>query len=69
MCLTIPENDLPRLAKSWLTISWNNETSITLIWCHQQVNSINLKRGFDETSNLKPSSGVERFLAGIDGNF
>jgi hypothetical protein len=34
--------------------------SITLIWCRQQVNLLNPKRGFDTTSNLKPSSGDEQ---------
>ncbi len=36
-------------------------TSITEIWCHLQVNLLNLYRGFDETNSLKPSSGEEWF--------
>ncbi len=46
----ILEDDLPRLAKSRLTTSWN------------------LKRGFDETISLKPSSRDERFKLVIGRN-
>jgi hypothetical protein len=40
-----------------------------VIWCHQQVNLLNLKGGFDKTSSLKPSSGDERFQLELIGIF
>ncbi len=70
-CLTengqIPEDDLPRLARSRHMTSRNwpgSRKSITVIWCHRQVNLLNLKRGFNESSSLKPSTGDERFRTG-----
>jgi hypothetical protein len=69
---TIPEDDLPRLAKSRLTTSRNWPglgTSITVIWCHRQVNLQSHKGGFDETSSLKPSSGDKRFRSESIGIF
>jgi hypothetical protein len=67
-CLTengqIPEDDLNRLAKVRLTPSRNWKgpgTSLTVIWCHRQVNLLNLIKGFDEMSSLKPSSEDKGF--------
>jgi hypothetical protein len=33
-------------------------TSITVTWFHRQVNFLNLKRRFDDTSSLKPFPGI-----------
>jgi hypothetical protein len=58
---TIPVDYLLRMVKSRLMPSWNWQgpgTSITVIWCHRQVNLLNFNRGFDEISSLKQSSGA-----------
>jgi hypothetical protein len=53
--LLIENGQIPAYAKLELA---GPGTSITVIWCHRQVNLLNFNRGFDETSSLKPSSGA-----------
>jgi hypothetical protein len=79
----IPEDDLPRMAKSqkmtyreWPNPGrWNTkngqipEDDLLRLAKSRRTTSRNLKRGFYETSSLKPSSGNDQFQLVVSRNW